>query len=31
MAEAPIDCLVTRHPHLPRDRMGHRLNGAGRY
>ncbi|MFF1447814.1 hypothetical protein ACFVYF_06625 [Streptomyces sp. NPDC058274] len=25
-----IDCLVTRHPHLPRDRMGHRLNGSGR-
>ncbi|MEV4559182.1 hypothetical protein AB0K51_19645 [Kitasatospora sp. NPDC049285] len=26
-----IDCLVTRHPHLPRDRMGHRLNDAGRW
>ncbi|MCH0556601.1 MULTISPECIES: 4'-phosphopantetheinyl transferase family protein [Streptomyces] len=25
-----IDCLVTKHPHLPRDRMGHRLNGSGR-
>jgi len=31
MTEAPIDCLVTRHPHLPRDRMGHRLHGAGRW
>ncbi|MEV7121779.1 hypothetical protein [Kitasatospora griseola] len=29
--EAAIDCLVTRHPHLPRDRMGHRLNDAGRW
>ncbi|MFJ5926910.1 hypothetical protein ACIQF6_30400, partial [Kitasatospora sp. NPDC092948] len=28
---AAIDCLVTRHPHLPRDRMGHRLNDAGRW
>ncbi|GBQ02575.1 hypothetical protein SSP531S_40340 [Streptomyces spongiicola] len=25
-----IDCLITRHPHLPSDRMGHRLNGSGR-
>ncbi|MFJ8442331.1 4'-phosphopantetheinyl transferase family protein [Kitasatospora griseola] len=29
--EVAIDCLVTRHPHLPRDRMGHRLNDAGRW
>ncbi|MFD8483361.1 hypothetical protein [Kitasatospora sp. NPDC059673] len=29
--EAAIDCLVTHHPHLPRDRMGHRLNDAGRW
>ncbi|WP_406006964.1 hypothetical protein OG440_12800 [Streptomyces sp. NBC_00637] len=26
----PIDCLVTHHPHLPRDHMGHRLNASGR-
>ncbi|WP_240121608.1 MULTISPECIES: hypothetical protein [unclassified Streptomyces] len=25
-----IDCLVTRHHGLPRDRMGHRLNTSGR-
>ncbi|MCX5368216.1 hypothetical protein OG613_29220 [Streptomyces sp. NBC_00015] len=27
---APIDCLVTHHPHRPRDRMGHRLDASGR-
>ncbi|MEU7058504.1 hypothetical protein [Streptomyces sp. NPDC046197] len=27
---AVIDCLVTHHPHLPRDRMGHRLSRSGR-
>ncbi|MFJ1757496.1 hypothetical protein [Kitasatospora sp. NPDC088134] len=26
-----VDCLVTRHPRLPRDRMGNRVNGAGRW
>ncbi|MFJ4680808.1 hypothetical protein [Kitasatospora sp. NPDC088783] len=26
-----VDCLVTHHPRLPRDRMGHRLNDAGRW
>ncbi|MET8248160.1 hypothetical protein ABZV31_29395 [Streptomyces sp. NPDC005202] len=25
-----IDCLVTHHPRLPRDRMGHRLSHSGR-
>ncbi|MFR9795982.1 hypothetical protein ACL02U_08775 [Streptomyces sp. MS06] len=25
-----IDCLVTRHHGLPRDRTGHRLNASGR-
>ncbi|RPE33361.1 hypothetical protein EDD38_1646 [Kitasatospora cineracea] len=29
--EAVVDCLVTHHPRLPRDRMGHRLNDAGRW
>ncbi|GLW73233.1 hypothetical protein Kpho02_55320 [Kitasatospora phosalacinea] len=29
--EAVVDCLVTRHPQLPRDRMGNRLNDAGRW
>ncbi|MFF0297788.1 hypothetical protein ACFYSX_29955 [Kitasatospora sp. NPDC004622] len=29
--EATIDCLVTHHPNLPRDRMGNRLNDAGRW
>ncbi|MGA5579610.1 hypothetical protein ACPCIY_00265 [Streptomyces thermodiastaticus] len=28
--EAVIDCLVTHHPRLPRDRMGHRMNRSGR-
>ena len=28
--EAVIDCLVARHRHLPRDRMGQRLPVAGR-
>lgn len=28
--EAVIDCLVTRHRNLPRDRMGHPLHVAGR-
>ncbi len=28
--EAVIDCLVTHHPRLPRDRMGHRLSRSGR-
>ncbi|MEW2047503.1 hypothetical protein [Streptomyces sp. NPDC005476] len=27
---AVIDCLVTHHPHLPRDHMGHRLSTSGR-
>ncbi|MFI1162584.1 hypothetical protein ACH4UM_03000 [Streptomyces sp. NPDC020801] len=27
---AVIDCLVTHHPHLPRDRMGHRMSRSGR-
>jgi hypothetical protein len=27
---AAIDCLVTHHAHLPRDRMGHRLSTSGR-
>ncbi|BAJ30028.1 hypothetical protein KSE_42430 [Kitasatospora setae KM-6054] len=29
--QAVVDCLVTRHPNLPRDRMGNRLNDAGRW
>ncbi|MFJ5230025.1 hypothetical protein ACIQBJ_08990 [Kitasatospora sp. NPDC088391] len=26
-----VDCLLTRHSRLPRDRMGNRLNDAGRW
>ncbi|WP_256107439.1 hypothetical protein [Streptomyces sp. ODS05-4] len=29
-AGGPIDCLVTHHPHLPRDRMGRVLHRSGR-
>ncbi|WP_181011373.1 hypothetical protein [Streptomyces sp. SM10] len=29
-AGAVLDCLLTGHPGLPRDRMGHRLNASGR-
>ena len=29
--DRPIECIITHHPHMPRDRGGHATSVSGRY